>query len=134
MTEFLGIGWAYPPRIDSRGGVELSAYEQKVRESVWIIISTAKGERVMRPEFGCGIHEFVFWPINETTLAMIRDAVEEALVLWEPRIDVLTIDCEHESGPTASKESELRIGIQYRIRTTNTEFNMVYPFYLRHGG
>ena len=107
----------------------LSALERKVVESIWIILGTAKGERVMRPDFGCDIHEFVFAPLNETTVTLIRDAVEEALVLWEPRIEVLSVQARPEA-----REAVLAISVRYRIRTTNTEYNMVYPFYLRRGG
>jgi uncharacterized protein len=147
LSDFLGSGWSFPPRLGSGGGVALSALERKVRESIRIILGTAKGERAMRPDFGCDIHEFVFAPINETTVTMIRDAVEEALVLWEPRIDVLRVEAELEGRrmlgletvepggrQPLAREAMLPITIHYRIRSTNTEFNMVYPFYLRRGG
>jgi len=134
LAEFLGSGWRFPPRLDSGGGVALSALERKVRESIWIILGTAKGERALRPDFGCDIHEFVFAPINDTTVTMIRDAVEEALILWEPRIDILSVEAELEGRRALAREAVLPITIHYRIRTTNTEFNMVYPFYLRRGG
>jgi uncharacterized protein len=129
LADFLGSGWRFPARLDGGGGVALSALERKVVESIWIILGTAKGERAMRPDFGCDIHEFVFAPLNETTVTLIRDAVEEALIFWEPRIEVLSV----QAAPEA-REAVLAITVQYRIRTTNTEYNMVYPFYLRRGG
>jgi phage baseplate assembly protein W len=133
-AEFLGSGWRFPPRLDARGAVALSASERKIRESIWIILGTAKGERTMRPDFGCDIHEFVFAPINEATVTMIRDAVEEALILWEPRIEVLSVEVDAEASRNPAHEPVLPITLRYRIRSTNTEFNMVYPFYLRRGG
>jgi phage baseplate assembly protein W len=134
VADFLGSGWRFPPRLDSRGGVALSALEHKVRESIWIILGTAKGERMMRPDFGCDIHEFVFAPIDSTTVALIRDAIEEALVLWEPRIDVLSVEAATEGRQAPVREAMLPITVRYRIRSTNTEYNLVYPFYLRRGG
>lgn len=125
--EFLGKGWKFPVEIDERGGVALSQYEEKIRESILIILRTAKGERVMRPDFGCDIHDFVFSTINTSTLTMIESAVKEALVLWEPRIDVLSVQIFKER----INDGILLVSIDYRVRKTNTEFNLVYPFYLK---
>ncbi len=128
--EFLGRGWRFPIKVDNRGGIALSKYEEKIRESIMIILSTAKGERVMRPDFGCDIHDFTFSIINTSTLTMIKSAVREALLLWEPRIEVLDVETTTEK----INDGILLISVDYKIRTTNTEFNLVYPFYLKPGG
>lgn len=126
----LGTGWRFPVQLNNRGGIAMSADEEKIRQSIHIILSTAKGERVMRPDFGCDIHEFVFASMDRTTCTMIESAVREALVMWEPRIDVelVRVSTEHYD------EGILDIAVNYQIRSTNTEFNLVYPFYVRAGG
>ena len=124
--EFLGNGWQFPVTTDRRDEIALSMGEDDIHESIRIIIGTAKGERVMRPDFGCGIHEYVFATIDETTRNLVASTVREALVEWEPRIEVLNVDvsvAELDAG-------RLLIGVDYRVRSTNTEFNLVYPFYL----
>lgn len=127
--EFLGRGWSFPVGLDTRGRIKMSNDEEDIREAIWIILSTAKGERVMRPDFGCGIHDFVFAAINPATVAMIENSVREALTLWEPRIEV--------TGAKASAENlaegKLLISVDYKVRTTNNRFNLVYPFYLTEG-
>lgn len=134
MTEdpraFLGKGWKFPVKIDSSTGqIATSDFEQDIRESIRILLATAKGERVMRPEFGCGIHDLVFASINTATLTLIRSSVQDALTIFEPRIDVLNI----EVSPEDAANGLLKISIDYRVRATNTEFNLVYPFYLNEG-
>lgn len=126
MREFLGRGWVFPVDTDSGGEVELVEAEQDIRQAIRIILETAKGERVMRPDFGCGIHDYAFEMINATTLHMIETSVEEALVEWEPRIDVLSVGTSTER----LAGGELLIDINYRVRQTNAEYNLVYPFYL----
>lgn len=126
-TEFLGRGWRFPITMDERGGLALSEYEEKVRESILIILGTAKGERVMRPEFGCDIHAFVFSVINTSTLTLIQSAVKEALLRWEPRIEVLGV----ETSTEKIDDGILSIQIEYKVRATNTQFNLVYPFFLK---
>lgn len=124
--EFLGNGWQFPVATDRRNEIALSTGKDDIRESIRIIIGTAKGERVMRPDFGCGIHEYVFATIDETSRNLVASTVREALVEWEPRIEVLNVDvsvAELDAG-------RLLIGVDYRVRSTNTEFNLVYPFYL----
>lgn len=125
--EFLGTGWSFPVETDRRDEIELSEAETDIRESIRIILGTAKGERVMRPDFGCGIHEYVFSTIDTTTLNLIGSTVRDALVEWEPRIKVLNVDVSTEEIDTG----KLLIRADYRVRSTNTEFNLVYPFYLR---
>ena len=128
--EFLGRGWTFPVKIDDRGGIALSEYEKKIKESIMIILSTAKGERVMRPDFGCDIHEFAFSIINTSALTMIKSAVKGALLSWEPRIEVLDVGTSSEK----IEDGILLISVDYKIRTINNEFNLVYPFYLKAGG
>ena len=124
--DFLGRGVRFPVDTDDAGRVELSAAERDIEESIRIIIGTSKGERVMRPEFGCGIHDYVFSTIDTTTLHLIESTVEEALTRWEPRIDVQDVEASAEN--VAAGELTIRVG--YRVRSTNTERNLVYPFYL----
>ena len=127
-SAFLGSGWRYPVDLDG-DGVAMSAFEQKVSESVWIVLATARGERVMRPDFGCGMHEFVFAPNNASTSARVAEEARTALVRWEPRIEVLDLSV------TAHPEdaTTLLVQVRYRVRTTNNVFNLVYPFYLEGG-
>jgi phage baseplate assembly protein W len=126
---FLGVGWAFPPRVAKDGATAMSAYEQDIKESLRIILGTERGERLMRADFGAGLRSFVFGVLSQTTLQQIQTRVRESLVKWEPRIDVeqvsTTID------PT--ERSVLLIEITYRVRATNTRDNLVYPFYLEEG-
>jgi phage baseplate assembly protein W len=125
---FLGTGWRFPVEIDD-GRVAMSAYEKKVSESVWIVLATARGERVMRADFGCGMHDLVFAPNNAATSARVADEARHALIRWEPRIEVLdlTVAAQPEQPTT------LLVQVRYRVRTTNNVFNLVYPFYLEGG-
>ena len=127
--EFLGRGWKFPVIVDAKGKIEMSEYEEDIKEAIWLILSTSKGERVMRQDFGCGIYEFVFDVINTATIGMIDASVREALTLWEPRIELINVDVSAEKA----EEGKLLISIDYRVRTTNNEFNLVYPFYLKEG-
>jgi phage baseplate assembly protein W len=125
---FLGRGWAFPFSIEpDRGRIALAAYEEDIKQSIRIILSTGKGERVMRPDFGCGIHELVFGAISTALLSQIERDVKEALRRFEARIEVehVTVD----SGFLA--EGRLEIDIHYRVRTTNQRDNYVYPFYFK---
>src|SRR6478735_1312502 len=90
--EFLGVGWAFPPRIDSATGLPARvSYEEDIRQSILIILTTAKGERVMRPDFGCGIHDLVFAAVSTQLIARLRREVEDALRTYEARIEVLRV-------------------------------------------
>lgn len=126
---FLGVGWRFPLQVTPNGGIARARYEVRVEESIYLILSTSKGERVMLPEFGCGIHELVFAPNNATTLSVVTQQVRRALVLYEPRIDVFDIRAE-----TSPEEPNLLlIRIDYRIRANNALGNLVYPFYIQEG-
>ncbi len=104
----------------------MSEFEEDIRESICIILSTSKGERLMRPDFVCGIHDLVFASMNNTTIGLIESSVREALTLWEPRIELLSVRVSTEEADLG----RLLVGIDYRVRATNNEFNLVYPFYL----
>jgi uncharacterized protein len=124
-TRVLGVGWGFPVALAGKR-YAVARYEESVRQAVVIILSTAKGERVMRPDFGCGLHELLFAPNSSATRGMAEFFVREALRDWEPRIDVLGVEAE---GAGAHGE-QLLIQIGYRVRTTDTRFNLVYPSYL----
>ncbi len=128
--QFLGVGWKFPVRLDGQGSFALSRYEEDIQESIWIILSTAPGERVMRPDFGCGIHEYVFAPNTTRTAGLVRQKVEEALSRWEPRIELVEVLVQADEDDP----SVLLIQITYRARATDSRFNLVYPFYLEREG
>jgi phage baseplate assembly protein W len=128
--DFLGTGWKFPVQPNPRGGLSYSSGEQDIQEAIWIILSTAQGERQMRPEFGCGIHDYVFAPNSPTTRGNIAHQVQVALTRWEPRIDVLDLRVES----SLDAENILLIRVDYRIRANNTFHNLVYPFYIQEGG
>jgi phage baseplate assembly protein W len=127
--DFLGRGWKFPVGMDGSGSISLSEYEQDIKESIWIILSTSKGERVMRPDFGCGIHDLMFASLNLSTLGLVESSVREALARWEPRIDLLDV----KASPEEAEAGKLLVYIRYQVRTTNNQFNLVYPFYLQEG-
>lgn len=127
--EFLGQGWGFPVTTTRDGAIELAAGEPDIEQSIRIILGTAKGERVMRPDFGCGIHDYVFATVDRTTLTLVETAVEDALRDWEPRIDVQQV----EASTAELADGKLMIHIAYRVRSANTDRNLVYPFYLTEG-
>lgn len=123
---YTGSGWAFPSRLSASGRVVRTEGADTVHQAVWMLLSTARGERPMEPEYGCGIYELVFAPGTGSTLGQVRQAVVEALVRWEPRIDVLSVQVEVD----ISAPERLLIQLEYRIRSTNSRFNLVYPFYV----
>jgi phage baseplate assembly protein W len=141
MSEaFLGVGWAFPvatepPAPEQRDDppprpVELAREEQSIRESIELILGTTRGERLMRPDFGCGLAHLVFEPNDTMTAARASAEVRESLIDWEPRIDVLGVRV----GPDPNEDEKLLISLDYQVRRTNNVFNLVYPFYLRSAG
>jgi phage baseplate assembly protein W len=126
---FLGVGWAFPPCVTPEGKIALAEYEEDIRQSIHIILGTNRGERLMRPDFGASLSEFVFEPVNTTTVSLLQTRVQESLIAWEPRIDVLDVSVS--SDP--SEHNKLLINVSYRVRATNTQRNLVYPFYLQEG-
>lgn len=123
---FLGVGWNFPLSLDAQGRPALAEFEESVRQSILVVLGTAKGERVMRPDFGCGIYDLVFEVNTASTAGRVAQSVREALLLFEPRIDVLGVDVS-----SGGERGELMlINIDYMVRATNNVFNLVYPFYL----
>jgi len=125
--DYLGVGWKFPLQVTPGGQIARAYYEQRIEESIYLILSTSKGERVMLPDFGCGIHDLVFAPNNSSTIAVVVQTVREALVAYESRIDVLDIGAES----SVEEPNLLLIRINYRIRANNARGNLVYPFYIR---
>jgi phage baseplate assembly protein W len=126
---FLGIGWAFPPCLSQDGATAMAAYENDVRQAIWIILSTDRGERLLRPDFGAGLRSLVFGPLSRTTLQRVQTRVQEALVTWEPRIDVESVNVTFDPN----QPGRLSIEVVYRIRVTNARHNLVYPFFLDEG-
>lgn len=124
-SDFLGKGWKFPLAVNETK-ITCSEGEELIRESIRIILGTAKGERVMRPEFGCGINELAFAPNDTATATLVEFYVKEALLRWEPRIEVFNVKV----TPDLEEPNQLKINIEYRIKTSNTRTNLVYPFYL----
>lgn len=127
--EFLGSGWRFPIRPTASGSLAWSAGEQKVTEAIWLLLSTALGERVMRPLVGCGVHDLLFAGDTSATRALLAHHVHESLVSYEPRIDVLDVRVQ-DAGATGAALSVL---IDYRIRENNALHNLVYPLYATEG-
>ena len=124
-VDFLGKGWNWPVTVQN-GQIAYAAGEDSIRESILLILGTDKGERIMRPDFGCGIHKLVFAPNDTATAAMIAFYVKEALEEWEPRIELLDVN----AVPDDDEQNRMNIEISYNIISTNTKNNLVYPFYL----
>lgn len=126
-SDFLGRGWGFPIAVALDDEINLVSDAHDISESIRIILETDPGERMMRPDFGAGLRRMVFEPINTSTLALVQHRVEEALVAWEPRIEVQNV------AVTADRAASgyLDIRIDYVIRATNTFYNLVYPFYLQ---
>jgi phage baseplate assembly protein W len=126
-SAFLGSGWNFPVGPDEQGQIASTPDgHASVRQSIWMILSTSPGERVMRPDFGCGLGDLVFGVNNAGTATAVASAVRQALAVWEPRIDVLDVN----ALPDPAAANVLRIEIDYQVRSTNSRFNLVYPFYL----
>lgn len=123
--EFIGSGWAYPVGTDATGRIALSRESHEIEESIHLILGTAKGERPMRPEFGCGVHDYVFAPADATTAGAIADTVRVALEWWEPRITLADVVVRLDRAT----EGVLLIEIHYTVRGTNDPRNLVFPFY-----
>jgi len=124
--EYIGQGLAFPLQVNPQGGIALASGEHDVEQAIRIILSTAPGERVMRPEFGCRIHELIFAPQDAATESLVVYYVEEALAQWEPRIDVQEVDVSADPG----RDGALLVEIKYRVKDTHDERSIVYPFFL----
>jgi len=126
VSEIIGSGLAFPLAVDRRGGIALARDEQDIDQAIQLILGTAPGERPMRPEFGCGVHDFVFDSIDANTIGNMEQAIREALLRWEPRIDVTDVKFD----ASEAVNGLLTINIEYKVRATNTDRNLVYPFYV----
>jgi phage baseplate assembly protein W len=124
-SDFLGRGWRFPVTVADRS-IVASEGEEKIRESILVILGTSKGERVMRPEFGCSINDLVFEVNSTATTTLVAFHVREALIKWEPRIEVLNVSV----SPDEEKREQLNIEIDYEVKLTNSKANLVYPFFL----
>lgn len=123
---FLGSGWSFPPTFHSKGAtVGLVAEERDVQQSIQIILGTNPGERPMNLDFGCNLREFVFEEVDRSLLTRIRDRVTRALEAHEPRITDIAVDVDRDDGD----HTLLLVAISYRLRTSNSRFNLVYPFF-----
>jgi len=130
VNAFLGTGWKFPVEIDgATGRIKMSSNEDSIRESIRIIIGTRQGELPMHPEFGCRIQEYSFESVDYTTLYSMKTEVEHALIRWEPRIT----DIQAEVSDEQLDRGLLLIQVSYVIRSTNNQYNLVYPFYINEG-
>ena len=125
MSDFLGVGWAFPIGVDARGRIAMARDEQDIEQSIRMILLTPKGQRTMRPDFGCSVHELIFAPNNGTIAGLAAYYVEEALNMWEPRIQVTDVNAHPDSGDP----SRLFIEIQYEVKATHDRRSLVFPFY-----
>jgi phage baseplate assembly protein W len=127
---FLGTGWSFPPTFSRPArSVIMASAELDIRQSLWVLFSTALGERVMLPQYGSAIWEMVFQAINTTLSTQIADLVQQAILYWEPRIDVEYVRV----APASGLDGVLLIEVSYLVRGTNTRNNLVYPFYIQEG-
>lgn len=125
--EYLGRGWRFPVAVSLTGGLATSSLEESVRQSIFVLLGTAPGERLMRPHFGCRIHELVFAPNTPITAGLAEYYVKEAILKFEPRVQAVAVT----ARPSADANNKLDIQISYTLRDSNHERNLVYPFYLQ---
>lgn len=123
--DFIGRGWTFPPSVDSRGRIALTGGIEEIEGAMRMILLTAPGERVMRPEFGCRAWDYVFQPMNPNTMGMIETAVEEALNRWEPRVNIEAVRAVEDSTRTGT----VAVQVEYSVKETNDRRNLVVPFY-----
>jgi len=125
----LGSGWSFAVEPNAAGSLIYATDEEKIQQAVLVILGTTRGERVMRPDFGSRLRELVFAPLNSSTKGLVASAITDALVKCEPRVDVLEV----QAAEQVADPGTLVVNIEYRVRATNSVFNLVYPFYLREG-
>lgn len=130
MPDFIGRGWAYPLGVGPSGGIAMTSGPASVEAAIELVLGTAYGERPLRPEFGCGVHDLVFGGVDAGAAGRIAFEVRASLLRWEPRIEVLDVTVE--ADPT--QDGVLLIGVHYLLRTTNDRRNLVFPFYSIPGG
>jgi hypothetical protein len=125
MADFLGVGWSFPVCVDARGRIALARGERDIEQAIHMILMTPIGQRIMRPEFGCRIHELVFEPNDGSTAGLAAHYVEHALGMWEPRIRVLAV----RTSADPDEPGRMLIDVHYEIKATNDRRSLVYPFY-----
>jgi phage baseplate assembly protein W len=129
---FLGTGWRFPIGAQADGDlppggpIAMASDADKIAQSIWIILTTSPGERVMRGDFGCGLNRLVFADLSQATLGQVKDSVQSALAAWEPRIQLMSVDVAVDDD----QPNVLLIAIDYVVLATNSRFNLVYPFFL----
>ena len=126
---FLGNGWSFPPKLEGKGvPTQMVANEENIQQSLWTLLSTSPGERVHRYEYGCPLRKYTFEVMDIATQTLLRDEIERAIILFEPRVELNAVTFE-----VIPNKGVLRILLEYTIRQTNRRTNMVYPFYLNEG-
>ena len=125
MSDFLGVGWAFPVQLDARRQVALARHEHDIEQAIYMILLTPKGQRLMRPEFGCQIHDLIFAPNDSTTAGLADYYVREALAMWEPRIEVKDVLVR----PDPQNNTRMLIDLSYEIKATHDRRSLVFPFY-----
>ncbi len=128
-SDFIGQGWSFPIKVNAKGGLDWSNGPDRIQASIWIILSTSLGERLMLPNFGAGIKDYVFESNSAMIRARLQGAVQSALTQWEPRIQLVSV----QANPSPNQDSLVLVSINYQIRDTNELYNMVYPFFLTEG-
>jgi uncharacterized protein len=124
--DFLGKGWSFPPSFNKTAGlVTMVAGVEDINQSLHILLSTITGERIMQPKYGCDMNEFVFEPVTTTLRTVMTDKIKTALLIYEPRIEVEKVEIDNEG----ELEGRILIDIHYKVRTTNSRYNYVFPFY-----
>ncbi len=127
-VDLIGQGWKFPIKVNPKGGLSYSSGPERIQDAIWIVLSTSLGERLMRPNFGAGIHDYVFQSNSDVVRTQLRTAVNDALLRWEARIEVKDVIVQEGTQP-----SQVLISIDYQIRSTNELFNLVYPLYVQEG-
>ena len=128
--EFLGTGFSFPVMPDAATGRFMSSsFEEDIKEAIYIILMTKKGERLMRPDFGCGIHDFAFASLDYTTVSQMEKSIKEALIKWEPRIRDISVEVSQDTP----QNGKALISISYVVRSTNNPYNLVFPFFINEG-
>lgn len=128
---FLGTGWSFPPRFapGAGGGVAMVSDEEDIRESLQLLFGTAAGERFLRPRYGLDMHELLFEPVTTTLRTYLLDRVRTSILVYEPRVDLLGLELD----TSLQNEGRVTLVVDYRVRATNSRFNLVYPFYAADG-
>lgn len=129
-NSFLGTGWSFPPTFDhDTGQVEMVSNLEDIKQSLDILLSTSLGERVMQPDFGCNLNDYMFESLNNSLIGLIKHHVENAILFYEPRIKVESVDVT-EADSLDLLEGRFTITVEYTIPETNSRYNYVFDYYL----